>query len=442
MMAGEADHRTEKLPLSRFCYIHPSDFRWWKPKMLVSEGDEVEIGTPLFCEKGEERVRIVSPVEGRVKEVLRGEKRAIESVVLEVSENASLSRMIPFDDALLSGDECRNLLMQCGLWPCIRQRPFSVVPRPEAHPKAIFVPCFDSAPLAPDMDLLLGDQLEYMQQGINVLKQVAGEQVPLFLCLEQGGKNDFFESLDEVDCQYFSGPHPAGNVGTQIHYVAPLDTDETVWYIHPLDVARIGMLFSTHRLSFATTFALTGPGVRHPHYFTTVYGTDLSALLEQEKNAQNVRCISGNVLTGSKMANHLSLRFYDHQVTLVPEGGEREWMGWLKPGFKKWSFSHTFMAWMARDRQFSFTTSLQGGRRNFVMTDVYERVFPFEILPLELLKACLIKDLDQMVELGIFEVDDEDFALCEVVCPSKMECQKIVRDGLKELYDSTDQAVR
>ena len=457
-LGGAAVESIETLTMPEYCHIRPSDFRWMKPRLLVAEGDSVDIGTPIFADKADERIRVVSPVKGSVKEIIRGEKRVIECISIAVNHDIKVTVPVAFEDSE-EKKKLRLLLLQYGLWPCLRQRPFSVIPSPDAQPKAIFISCFDTAPLAPSMHFLLQGKEKHFAIGLQKLQQVAGGDTPIHLCFKTDNNYQLIDTQNNTHIHHFSGPHPTGNVGPQIHRIAPLDKGESVWYIHPIDVARIGRFFQSHILGFDTLFALTGPAANNPHYYNSFYGVDLEDIIRQQislkneaeivekdinnnlsqkgkqaKPSEKHRIISGNILTGKQIQNHPSLRFYDHQLTLLQEGGDREIFGWLLPGFGKWSFSHTFLAWLNKRKVFNFSTSQHGDHRNFVMTDIYDKVFPFDnIPPLELLKACLTHDLDKMEELGIYEVDDEDFALCEVVCPSKMPCQEIVREGLREL---------
>ena len=434
-IAGAPLPMVEALPPSECCYIRPSDFRWLTPKLLVQPGDAVQVGAPLFADKSDERIVFTSPVEGTVREVVRGEKRVIECIILSVDRNQPTVRKVDFNPPA-TPDALRALLLQYGLWPCFRQRPFSIIPNPDTHPKALFIPCFDSAPLAPSYKVLVNDYRDDFLAGLRAMHLLVGEQVPIHLCMSHKEDNLFLEALHDVQLHYFNGPHPAGNLGPQIHRISPLDKGETVWYIQPWSVAMIGRLLSKGELSFNRIFALTGPAIRHPHYYSTTYGMDVSRSFDQNLSEKNARIISGNVLTGADVGDYVTFRFYDTQLTLLPEGGERELLGWLLPGFHKWSFSHTFLAWMVKHHIFHFNTSQHGDRRNFVVTGVYDKVFPFQhILPLELMKACMTHNIELMEELGIYEVEDEDFALCEVVCPSKMPCQEIVREGLREIMN-------
>lgn len=428
---GSATDTLLDFALPELFHIRPDDFRWLKPKFRVQPDERVSVGTPLFCDKQDERMVIVSPVAGTVKEIVRGEKRVIEEIVIARDPEIDLETLVDFDDPT-DGKSARKLLLQYGLWPCLRQRPFSVIPSPDVTPKALFIPCFDSNPLAPDFNILMRGKEDVFRHGLQIL-QLAAENAPVHLCMREGADNQIFEVAENVQKHYFSGPHPAGNVGTHIHHIDPLDKGEVVWYVNPQEVARIGAFFREHRLNFEKTSALTGPAATQTGYFSSIYGADLSELLKEELASENKRVISGSILSGNKLDRFPTLGFHDRQITIIDEGGKREIIGWLLPGFRKWSLSHTFLAWLTPKRTYNVNTSLHGGRRAFMLTDVYDKVFPFDLMPLQLLKACEIKDIEQMEALGIYEVDDEDFSLCELVCPSKTECQKIVKEALEEL---------
>lgn len=430
-LAGVAPDIRLDFALPETFHICPSDFRWIKPQLLVQAGDHVEVGSPLFLDKQDERVVIVSPVTGTVQEIVRGEKRVIEEITIARDVNAPTEKSVLFDPPT-TGDEVRKLLLQNGLWPCLRQRPYSTIPNPDVKPKSVFVSCFDSNPLAPDFHVLMRGKEEDFRYGLQMLQQAA-DNAPMHLCVREGADNQLFESIENVQKHYFRGPHPAGNVGTQIHRIDPIDKGETVWFLDPQEVARIGRFFAERTLQFGKTAALTGPAVKSAGYFDTVYGADLSALFADNLTQENVRIISGSILSGSKLGGSPTLAFHNRQITVIAEGGQREILGWLLPGLKKWSLSHTFLAWLTPKRPYAVNTSLHGGRRAVMMTDVYDKVFPFDLMPLQLLKACEIKDIEQMEALGIYEVDSEDFALCELVCPSKKEWQQIVYEAIMEL---------
>lgn len=430
-LAGAAPKQFMELPATQRYQIHLSDFRWLTPQMLVQENEKVEVGTPLFADKKENRIRIVSPIAGVVRQIVRGEKRAIQTVIIERDPAVEPVREYDLPEPK-DCKEVRTMLLQYGLWPFLRQRPFSTIANPDDQPKAVFISCFDSAPLAPDYGMLLQGREAAFHKGLDILR-LATDNVPLHLCMREGNQNDLFNTYEHAEKHHFSGPHPSGNIGTQIHHINPINKNETVWFANPQDIAIIGEFFLNHRLYFEKRAAVTGAGFSNTGYISAVYGADIQPFIEKAIVPGNIRIINGNVLTGLSMGDAPSIRFYTHQITAIPEGGKREFLGWLLPGFRKWSLSHTYTSWIFPKRTFDFSTSLHGGRRTFMMTDVYDKVFPFDILPLFLLKACYIKDIEQMESLGIYEVDDEDFALCELVCPSKVECQQIVRDALLEL---------
>ncbi|MBO7586989.1 MAG: NADH:ubiquinone reductase (Na(+)-transporting) subunit A [Bacteroidales bacterium] len=430
---GGATSVVEPYATGRY-YIRPSDFRWMTPQLLVREGDSLSVGTPLFADKRDPRVRICSPVDGTLTQVVRGDKRRILALVMDAKVTPPGSSVIEVPDNP-SPQQIRDILLQYGLWPALRQRPYSVIADPDGTPDAIFVSCFDSAPLAPDFNVLLKGREAEWHEGIRVLRQICPD-VPIHLGMLEDGDNALFEGTEGVDLHYFSGPHPAGNVGTQIDFIRPLDKGDVVWYIHPWQVAAFGRLILRHTLSYERCIALVGPAEPRPRYVTMTYGADLSPLLTPDPQGRAVRNISGNVLTGGTLGEFPSVGFYDSQLTRLFEGGEREFLGWLLPGLKKWSLSHTFVAWLAKRKKFSFNTSMQGGERALVMSDVYDEVFPMDFMPAELLKACIAKDVEQMEELGIYGVESEDFALCEVVCPSKIAWQQIVEEALHYLYEN------
>ncbi len=415
-------------------YLRPSDFRWMTPQLLVREGDPVSVGTPLFADKRDPRVRVCSPVGGVLSQVVRGDKRRILALVINADEAQSHSSDVEVPDDP-SPRQIRDILLQHGLWPALRQRPFSVIADPDGTPDAVFVSCFDSAPLAPDFNVLLKGREAEWHEGIHVLRQIC-PGAPVHLGLRDGADNALFERTEGVNLHYFSGPHPAGNIGTQIDFIRPLDKGDVVWYIHPWQVAAVGRLFLGHTLSYERCIALVGPAEPRPRYVAMTYGADLSSLLASDPQGRAVRNISGNVLTGVALGEFPGVGFYDCQITRLFEGGQREFLGWLLPGLKKWSLSHTFVAWLAKRRKFSFDTSMHGGERALVLSDVYDEVFPMDIMPAELLKACIAKDVEQMEELGIYGVESEDVALCEVVCPSKIAWQQIVEEALHYLYEN------
>ncbi|MDL2309388.1 Na(+)-translocating NADH-quinone reductase subunit A [Bacteroidales bacterium OttesenSCG-928-B11] len=425
-LSGTAPLQLDSYSHSRFI-ISPGDFKWWSPSLLVNENDEVKVGTPLFEDKENSRVKIVSPVSGKINRIHRGAKRKIEMIEIE-----SDSRYIPIALNIPENPDRESLiqtLLDTGLWPFITQRPFGITANPNDKPKSIFVSCFDTAPLAPDYNFIINRQQEEFLQGLSLLAKLTVGKI--HLGLHENQRDTIITKDTKIETHYFTGKHPAGNVGTQIHHIDPINKGEVVWCINPQAVIMIGRLFLHKKLDFNKIVAVTGCKTTHNRYVELTNGISLDGLWKDSPLNENTRMISGNILTGRDITQSGAIGFYDSQVTLLQEGGERELIGWLLPGFKKWSISRTFTSWLFRKKSYSPDTSLHGGRRPFIMTGVYEKVFPFDILPLQLLKACIIKDIELMEALGIYEVIEEDFALCEVVCPSKNDCQQIIAEGLR-----------
>ncbi|MBD0328187.1 MAG: Na(+)-translocating NADH-quinone reductase subunit A [Pyrinomonadaceae bacterium] len=430
-MEGEAEKVLTTLPLPGTFALKPSNFRNITPKLLVKEGDEVQAGTPLFYDKDNEAVKFCSPVSGEVLEIVRGEKRKILEVKILADKETSY---VPFHEANpedLSREAITERLLNSGTWPFIRQRPFGIIANPEDIPKAIFISAFDSNPLAPDNNFIMRDAGEDFQTGLNALRKLTKGKVHLTVHTDQMPA-DIFTNAKGVQIHQISGPHPAGNVGVQIHHIDPVNKGELVWCIHPQDVVIIGRLFNQGKFDASKIIALTGSRVEHPKYYKAVIGGAVKNLLADAglKPGEN-RIISGNVLSGKKISPDDYLDFYDAQITVIPEGNEPEFMGWLALGFNKFSMSRAFFSWLTPQKKYDLDTNMHGEERPFVMTGQYEKVFPMDIYPVQLLKAVLVEDIELMENLGIYEVVEEDFALCEFVCTSKIESQEIIRKGLE-----------
>jgi Na+-transporting NADH:ubiquinone oxidoreductase subunit A len=414
---GEAEKRLESFEPT-FCAIKPTDFIGVLPKMHVEEGDDVKVGTVLFHDKNNEKILFTSPVSGKVKAIVRGEKRAILQVVIE---NDGKNEAIDFGNIENPIEKMR----QSGVWPMLRQRPFATIANPDDKPKHIFVSMFDTAPLAPDYDYIIENQLDALQAGIEVLAKLKEGNVYLSTkhssAIGRDAINRVCTGSPNVIMKEFEGPHPAGNIGTQINAISPINKGEVVWYCNPQDVITIGKLFLTGKYDSSRIIATTGSAMHDPHYYKTRIGADLTPICTDAAHDVPTRIISGNVLTGTNITqNDGFLCFYDSQITAIPEGNHYKLFGWLMPVFKRYTDTNT-----------------NGDTRPYIMTGQFERVFPLDIYPMQLIKACLIKDIDQMEELGIYEVDAEDFALCEVIDPSKTPIQQIIREGLEFIRKET-----
>ncbi len=408
--------------------VKPSDFHGSRPKPLVKKGDKVKAGTALLFDKNNPEILFTSPVSGIIDSIQRGERRVIEEVVIIPDQKQDYEPFTKGDPAELGEEKIKENLIKSGLWIAIRQRPFNVVADPGIRPTAIFISGFDTSPLAPDMNLLIDDK-ESFNTGIQALNQLTRGDIHVSLNAESP-RSEIFEQAPHVRLHYFKGPHPAGNVGIQMHHIAPLIKGEIVWTLHPQHVMMIGRLFLHGIYDASKTIALTGSEVKTPGYYKIISGTSIEPLIKDNIVPGDVRFISGNVLTGEKIFKKGHLGFFDSQFTVIPEGRHKKFLGWISPGTKKFSASGTFLSRIFRKQVYRMDTNMSGGRRAFVVSGEYEKVLPMDIYPVHLLKAILIKDIDLMDQLGINEVVEEDLALCEYICTSKTEVQEILRNGI------------
>lgn len=429
-LQGAAEKSVTDIPISDVIAVKPPDFPAVTPKLLVETGDEVLAGQPLFFDKNRPNLRIASPVSGEVAEVVRGEKRRIMEVRIIPDKGGMRYVKFPKDDpAALSREVIIERLLESGCWNYIRQRPYTLIANPEDTPKAIFVSCFDSAPLAPDLDFVKDFEPENLQAGIAVLAKLSADKV--HLGLKPGQPEGDFPGTHVVNHHYFKGPHPSGNVGIQIHHIDPIRKGEAVWYVHLQDLLIIGRLFREGRYRADRLLALTGSCVTWPHYLRAITGQRMSDLVGGRLKSGHCRVIQGNVLTGKTSSADDFLSFYENQITAIPEGDQPEFLGWLLPGFEKLSLSRTYFSWLFPSRTYDLDTNMHGEERAFVMTGQYDKVLPMNVYPVFLLKAILARDIERMEALGIYEIAEEDFALCEFVCTSKIDVQKIVAEGLE-----------
>jgi Na+-transporting NADH:ubiquinone oxidoreductase subunit A len=413
-----------------FYAIKPIDFHGVFPKLLVNEGDKVKAGTQLFYDKYRENIKFSSPVSGTVKEIRRGAKRVLLEVTIEADAVQTFVDFGKADPNALSREAIVEKMIKSGVWPVIRQRPYTVIANPDDDPKAIFISGFDTAPLAPDYDLIVHGQGEAFQAGIDALKKLTSGTI--HLNLPAGDANSkVFTNSENVQINYFKGPHPAGNTGPQINKIDPINKGEVIWQLRPQEVLTIGRLFLEGVFNAERVIALTGSEVKKPRYFKTKIGASIAEMTSDNIVDGKVRYISGNVLTGRKIDRIGFIGFYDAQVTVIPEGDYYEMFGWALPGFGKFSYSRSFPTLPGnKNKKYRLDTNYHGGERAFVMTGEMEKVFPFDIYPMQLIKSIMIEDIDAMEKLGIFEVDEEDFALVEYIDTSKTEIQTIVRQGI------------
>lgn len=407
--------------------IKPTDFHGLTPKLVVKEGDEVKAGSVLFFNKDNEHVKFTSPVSGEVVEVVRGAKRRILEVRIVPDQDQKFEQ---FDVADLStAEKVKSVLMSSGMWAMIRQRPYDVMANPHHKPKAIFISAFDSAPLGPDYDFILHGQQEAFQKGLDALSSLTDGKVHL---TTRGGSTAgaTFTQAKGVEHNTITGPHPAGNVGIQIHHIDPINKGDIVWTISAQNVALMGRFLLTGKVDLKKTIALAGSEIEKPRYLTTWVGASMKSIVEGQMKDGDNRIISGNVLTGDTSSVDGYLGFFHDVVTVIPEGNEPQFMGWLAPNFHKFSLSRSYFSWLNPGKKYKLNTNMNGEDRAFVVTGQYEAVLPMDIYPVQLIKSIMTNDLDKMENLGIYEVIPEDFALCEYACTSKTNVQSILRSGL------------
>lgn len=431
-LKGEPERTINDIKLSSTFAVKPPDFIGFQHKLLVKVGDKVLAGTPLLHSKNNESVAIASPVSGEVVEIIRGEKRALLEVRIKGDDVIKYEHFKENGKTPTDRDEIINLLLRSGLWAFIRQRPYDTIPEPTIIPRDIYISTFDSSPLAPDYGFILKGKENYIQVAVDALSRLTTGRINLGLN-SKAENNSVFEGIKNVDLHYFSGPHPAGNVGVQIHHTKPINKGETVWYINIQDLAAIGKLLIDGIFDASRIIAVTGPEVSKPAYCQVIIGANISSFVHVRDRKLPLRYISGNVLTGNRIEHDGFLGYYHHQITVISEGDYFEFFGWAMPGFKKFSSTRQFFSKLIPTSNYKLDTNYHGSERAYVVTGQYEKVFPFDIYPVYLIKAILANNIDKMEELGIYEVSSEDFALCDFVCTSKIEVQEIVRNGLEML---------
>ena len=429
-ISGAAAQNTKKVIVPDVVAVKPTDFRSLVPKLLVREGDKVLAGTPVLADKMSQNILFASPVSGTVAEVVRGEKRKLLEVRNKADEKQEYVDFGVKKVAEMSAEQIKTALLEAGLWPALTQRPYGIIANPEVKPKAIFVSAFSTAPLAANPEFALREDLEHIQTAVNALNKLTDGGVHFSLNSENYSGTPFHK-VENVIQHTFTGKHPAGNVGVQIHHISPIRKGETVWTVSLLMLAAIGKLFNTGKYDLKRKVAVTGPKAINPAYVEAYPGMAIKDVQEFYNASENLRFVSGDVLTGKNVGADGFLGFFDNQVTILEEGDKYELFGWAKP-FRTslFSASRTYFSWLTPNKKYDMDTNLHGGPRAFVVNDTYSKVLPMDLYPVYLLKACLANDIDKMEKFGIYEVLEEDFALCEYVCPSKIYIQQIITDGI------------
>ncbi|MFK8265937.1 Na(+)-translocating NADH-quinone reductase subunit A [Capnocytophaga cynodegmi] len=428
-LEGEAEKITRQLPLAKMYGLKPSDFHSVVPKLIAKEGTEVKAGEAVFHDKKDERVLFPSPVSGKIAEIVRGERRKILEIKILPDTEQVFKDFGSKDPAKMSAEQIKDFLLSTGAWTFIKQRPYDIIAGADTTPKAIFVSACKTNPLAPDYDYVLKGKEKQLQTALTALAKLTTGKV--HVSVFKNSSLSPFRNLKDIVLHNVSGPHPAGNVSTQIAKIDPINKGEVVWVVTPQDLVVMGELFLTGKLNLTRTLALTGACVEKPQYVSVIAGAQVGSVVSGNLKKEKSRVISGDVLTGKKVSEDGFLGYYDDQVTAIPEGDDYEFFGWNKPVFNKVSTTRAMtFSWLNPKKKYNLNTNTNGEHRAFVMTGMYEEVFPLDIYPMQLLKACLYKDLDELENLGAYEVAPEDFALTEFVCVSKQPHQKIIREGL------------
>ncbi len=424
---GTPQTKTEKLHTHTYA-VKPTDYMGLSPipKLFVQVGDKVLAGDPLFYDKAQPDMHFCAPVSGEVVEVRRGEKRAITEIVILADKQVQFKSLEKVRISSASREEIIKHLLATGGWTFLRQRPYNVVANPQDKPKAIFISGFDTAPLAPDMSYVMDGQLPAFQAGLEVLKKLSNGKVHLSL---PGGSSKL-SGAKGVETHTFSGKHPAGNVGIQIHHIDPINKGEVAWTIDPQNVAAIGRIFDQGKFDTTRLISLGGPVVKEPRYFQTYMGANVEGFTKNNLSTDHVRFVGGNVLSGKKLDKKGHIGVFDNQLSVIEEGDKYELFGWLVPNYPRPSFSRSFLSSLSSKKKFNVNTNSHGEHRAMVLTGQYEKVLPMDLYPMQLLKAIMARDFELIEGLGIYEVVEEDLALCEFVCPSKTDMQDILREGL------------
>ncbi|MBO6850560.1 MAG: Na(+)-translocating NADH-quinone reductase subunit A [Marinobacter sp.] len=410
------------------------DYNGMKPTMAVKEGDRVKRGTLLFTDKKTEGVRYTSPAAGVVKEINRGERRVFQSVVVEI-DGDDAETFARYSDADLAGLERQQVvdnLVESGLWTTLRTRPYSKVPTIDSAPHSIFVSVMDTNPLAADPTVIIRENGAAFEKGVKILGKLTTGKV---FVTGKPGSDVPVPKADNVEVHQFDGVHPAGNVGTHIHYLDPIAGNKVVWSIGYQDVIDIAKLFETGELPVERVVAIGGPKAAKPRLVRTRVGANLDELLADEVATDcDVRVISGSVFGGRRSDGPCAyLGRFANQVSVLEEGNKREFMGWLSPGPNRFSTLNIYVSKLMSGKLFNFTTTTNGSERAMVPAGVYERIMPLDILPTQLLRSLIVGDTEMAQKLGALELDEEDLALCTFVCPGKYEYGPILRENLTRI---------
>lgn len=430
-IAGKPTKKIVTLPCPKSVKITPENFKGIKPKLLVKEGDSVKIGSKLFYDKINPEIFFCSVVAGEVKNIKLGERRKIEEIEISCDGDASdfSSPSIKSIDEY-SRDEIKGVLLNSGLWPNIRQRPFSKIASSKDTPKSIFVSGMPTAPFSMDLNYILNDAGLFLKQGFKVLSKLTDGAINLVV--DTNKEYDIFSDLEDITIHGFSGPHPSGNVGIHIHHIDPIaDKDDIVWYISLQDVNDFGRFFEDGAYPTEKYISVAGACLSDPSYYKIKKGTIVSDITKSQSLDNDHILISGDVLSGEKVSADSSMNYYSDILSVISHTKRRDFLGWILPGLKKYSLSRTFLSSLFDKEETSFDTRINGSRRAIIPFGRWEKMLPMDIIPDFLVKSILARDIEDMEKYGIYECDHEDFALCAYACQSKIEVSQIIKEGLE-----------
>ena len=435
-ISGSPENEYFSRPKSKTVSIQPNNFRYVKPKLLVKVGDKVDIGSPIFFDKVQSDIKWASPGGGEIKEIILGDRRSVKNIIIQLNEEEKSVQHTPVkyqEISSLGKDKVTDQIMKANLWPIIRQRPFNKIADPNDTPMAIFISGFNSAPLTVNLDFALRYKQSVFQAGLNVLNQLSNGNV--HLTFEVDTNCETLTAARNVNLHTVNGPHPSGNVGIQIHHINPWKPNEVIWVINAQHVLTIGDLFLKGIYDPSIVATVAGPGVKNPAHIQTRTGASIETFLLDNLNSDDNRIISGDVLTGQETNLNGFLGYYDTTISVVPNSNEREFLGLLKPGNEQSRYSVTNAFISQNKSNFNFTTQQSGSLRPMVPINAWENMLPMDIYPNALYRSILAEDFEEMEGLGLLECDEEDFALCSFVCPSKIDVGSVIRHGLNLMKD-------
>jgi Na+-transporting NADH:ubiquinone oxidoreductase subunit A len=429
-ISGNPEKKINTLACPDSIKIIPDNYDSIKPKLLIKEGDQVKVGDKIFLDKNNPSILFCSHVSGVIKSIKLGDRRKIEEIEVTCENNdASISKP-EIDTNKCSDDDIKKILLESGLWPSIRQRPFSKIADPLTSPKSIFVTAMPTAPFSLDLNFVLKGENDSIKKGFDILNKLTSGDINLIV--DRNKEYDIFPEIDSVNKHYFSGPHPSGNTGIHIHHIDPIaDKNDIVWYISLQDLNDIGKFFNEGIYPSEKYISCGGSCLSSPSYYKIKKGMIISDILKNQKINPDHVLISGDILSGEQTNMEQPLNFYSEVLSAIPNNKNRDFLGWILPGLNKYSLSRTFLSSFFSKKQTNFDTRINGSRRAIIPFGRWERMLPMDIIPNFLIKSIIAKDIEDMEKYGIYECDHEDFSLCAYACQSKVEVSKIIKEGLE-----------